>query len=277
MGGGGGTVEATLLSALFLATLGYGLTRLALTPFLAILTGGGLIHKNFRGDPIPVGYGLVVALVGSLGALATGGRAGTALAALLLGFALLGFLDDALGDRGTGGLRGHLMALVSGRPTTGAIKALLGGLLSLAVAWNQGGGAWRVIMDALLMALSANAVNLLDLRPGRALKVFLALGLPALFTPVGPALAALYGGAVSSWRWDLRGRAMLGDGGSNPLGAALGFTALFLPVEAAIGALVILVVFHVYTERASLSEVIERRPWLRYLDELGRSREGSAP
>ena len=77
-----------------------------------------------------------------------------------------------------------------------------------------------------MLVLATNALNLLDLRPGRAIKVFVLLGagltigareLRPLWTLglfVGPALVA---GA-----YDLRERAMLGDTGANLLGALAG-------------------------------------------------------
>src|SRR5207244_2527948 len=156
------------------------------------------------------------------------------------GFALLGLADDLWGDRSTGGLRGHFRALAQGRVTTGAVKALGGAVLALAVAAGQ---AWptppalpgwlaRVVLQAALVALTANAINLLDLRPLRALKGFAASGLPLfLWCAAGgnaasiAALGALLGAAAVYAPFEARRRAMLGDAGSNLLGAVLGLAA----------------------------------------------------
>ena len=162
---------------------------------------------------------------------------------------LLGFLDDAYGGEARG-FRDHLRA----RRTTGVAKLVgipLVGLLRT-----------RSLSGALLFALAANALNLLDTRPGRCLKAYLLAALP-LRAPLGLAVLLL--------PYDLRERAMLGDAGSNALGAMLGLKS----VErlhgtgrwAAIGALAGLTVLG---ERTSLGRLIERTRGLRELDRLGR-------
>ena len=162
---------------------------------------------------------------------------------------LLGFLDDAYGGEARG-FRDHLRA----RRTTGVAKLVgipLVGLLRT-----------RSLSGALLFALAANALNQLDTRPGRCLKAYLLAALP-LRAPLGLAVLLL--------PYDLRERAMLGDAGSNALGAMLGLKS----VErlhgtgrwAAIGALAGLTVLG---ERTSLGRLIERTRGLRELDRLGR-------
>src|SRR5205823_4150214 len=86
-------------------------------------------------------------------------RAGLEVAEL----ALLGLVDD-LRSGPERGLRGHLG---SGRTTTGVLKAV--GIPALALA------ATRTLSGATLVSLSANTLNLLDTRPGRALKAFFAV------------------------------------------------------------------------------------------------------
>ena len=162
---------------------------------------------------------------------------------------LLGFLDDAYGGEARG-FRDHLRA----RRTTGVAKLVgipLVGLLRT-----------RSLSGALLFALAANALNQLDTRPGRCLKAYLLAALP-LRAPLGLAVLLL--------PYDLRERAMLGDAGSNALGAMLGLKS----VErlhgtgrwAAIGGLAGLTVLG---ERTSLGRLIERTRGLRELDRLGR-------
>ena len=96
--------------------------------------------------------------------------------------------------------------LTSGRPTTGTLKALAIPLWALART--------RSPSAAVLISLSANALNQLDTRPGRALKAFL-LGSLVVGRPSRRALAI----AVLIAPYDLREMAMLGDAGAN---AALG-------------------------------------------------------
>src|SRR5699024_3532317 len=163
--------------------------------------------------------------------------------AVLAGIGALGLLDDLLephmrraGRPVSKGLRGHLGALRSGRLTTGALKAAGIPLLALAGAAASPaprGGA-MVLADAALTAGCANLANLLDLRPGRALKVIL----PAAALLAAPAAAGSARAATGTHLGraallpalvalppDLREHAMLGDAGANVLGAAVGTAA----------------------------------------------------
>ena len=110
--------------------------------------------------------------------------------------------------------------------------------------------------------LAANFLNQLDTRPGRALKAYV-LGAAATGAPVGTAVLLL--------PYDLREMSMLGDDGSNALGAMLGLRSVDHLSErgrwVAIGALAGLTFLG---ERRSLGSLIERTPLLRELDALGR-------
>ena len=83
--------------------------------------------------------------------------------------------------------------------------------------------------DAALVAASANLVNLLDLRPGRALKVVTLVGAAGALASraqgrrrfVAPTVAAL-----AFLPGDVGERTMLGDAGANGLGALLGVAAV---------------------------------------------------
>ena len=122
--------------------------------------------------------------------------------------------------------------------------------------------ATRKVAGALLVGLTANFLNQLDTRPGRALKAYL-LGALATRAPLGPAVLLL--------PYDLREKVMLGDAGSNALGAMLGLSSVSRLTERsrwlAIGALAGLTLVG---ERRSLGELIERTPGLSALDRLGR-------
>lgn len=257
---------ATPQGLILTAAAGAALALVLLPPTLRLLARVGLVRQNFRGETIPVGYGVALCVPGAIFAGFTGGGI---LGAGLVGFFVLGLIDDLYGDRRAGGFGGHLRELADGRITTGLLKAVIGGIFALVLAGVKGGGFGNVIVDALLIALFANALNLFDLRPGRALKVFLPLG-GALALTGQFGLAALFGAGVAAWRVDLRARAMMGDAGSNALGAAIGIGALALPLWARLILVVLLIAFHAYTERSSLTSAIERQVWLRRLDELGR-------
>ena len=123
---------------------------------------------------------------------------------------------------------------------------------------------WRTrsLSGAILVALSANLLNQLDTKPGRALKAYLAASIP-LGTP--KAMAVLLA------PYDLREMAMLGDSGSNTLGAMLGFGSVGRFTErqrwSAIAALAGLTLLG---ERQSLGALIERTPVFREVDAWGR-------
>ena len=114
------------------------------------------------------------------------------------------------------------------------------------------------------MALSANFLNQLDTRPGRCLKAYLVAAVP-LRAPLGRAVLLL--------PYDLAERTMLGDAGSNALGAMLGLKSVdrFHGWHrwAAIGTLAGL---NLLGERTSIGRLVERTPGLRELDGLGRLR-----
>ena len=89
---------------------------------------------------------------------------------ILLAWLGLGLLDDLRGSGTPKGVRGHLRALAQGRPTTGTIKLFAGGMLALLSAWLSVGASplhlLAIPVAALLIALSANALNLFRPAPG---------------------------------------------------------------------------------------------------------------
>ncbi|MCB2175005.1 MAG: beta-carotene 15,15'-monooxygenase [Actinomycetales bacterium] len=235
---------------------------------------------NHRGAPISLLAGPAVGAGVLVGGAVAGGRVGAA--AVIAGAGGLGFgLIDDLGedtDRARKGLRGHLGALARGELTTGGLKVLgIGATSVLAAAVLTAPTGSRVArgLDTLaggaLIAASANLVNLLDLRPGRALKAAGIGGAAGLAGAGGAAAAAVIGAAAAALPADLAERDMLGDGGANALGAVLGVAAFagtgrrgrLALLAAAVG-------LTLASERVSFSEVIARTPGLRELDAWGR-------
>ncbi len=147
----------------------------------------------------------------------------------VLGVAFLGFLDDSLG-RGEAAEHAARLARATrgrcaqGRLSTGAIKAI--GALALAayVVCGTGRESSRYLADVALLILATNLFNLLDLRPGRAEKALVAARrrpLPRrLDARSRSSCSAIFAGPVLVGAWfTLRERAMLGDTGSNLVGA----------------------------------------------------------
>ena len=185
-------------------------------------------------------------------------------------FGLLGLADDLWGSREVGGFKGHLKSLFSGKPTTGALKLFGGGFVALAAAWlSFPHEPLRLIVAAGIVALGANTLNVLDLRPGRACFGFALFLLPAAIT--APLLfASLWPLAIVlaiEWWSDSRAHAMLGDTGSNLLGALAGILAVqALPFTGQVILLAVLLAINIAAERTSLNAVIQKTPWLRALD-----------
>jgi UDP-GlcNAc:undecaprenyl-phosphate/decaprenyl-phosphate GlcNAc-1-phosphate transferase len=197
---------------------------------LRSLAANGWTRPNYRGRelPFPAGVVAVAASLVALGVVVVLEELGAwdepyrFVLALALGVAFLGLLDDLL-DAPARGWRGHGREALRGGFSTGALKAV--GTLCLAVATVPPGPFGEFAVSAVLVALTANLFNLLDLRPGRAVKVFavVAVALVALTgTETLRAVGLFAGPLLGLGVYDLRERAMLGDTGSNVLGALAG-------------------------------------------------------
>jgi UDP-GlcNAc:undecaprenyl-phosphate/decaprenyl-phosphate GlcNAc-1-phosphate transferase len=242
-------------------------------------------RTNHRGEPVTLLAGPAVAAGATLAAVAAPGlpaRARAAMVAAAIGAGGFGGYDDLAGSGSRRGFRGHLGALTQGEVTTGAVK--LGGIgaTGLAASALLGGGPADLLLNAGLIAGSANLVNLFDLRPGRAIKVTAAASTllaaaPGRPAPAGPLAAIPLGAALGLLGADLAERAMLGDAGANALGAVLGTAAAAsLPRPARVALLAWIAGLTAASEAVSFTKVIERTPPLRWLDMLGR-RPPAAP
>jgi UDP-GlcNAc:undecaprenyl-phosphate/decaprenyl-phosphate GlcNAc-1-phosphate transferase len=255
------------------------------------LRDAGLVRENYRGEMLafPLGAVLATAALVALAPLAfLDDRADLDLLEpdlrrwlpYLLGIAFLGFLDDSLG-RGEAvgsprGWRGHWAALRAGSLSTGAIKAI--GALALAAYVVSGRGLedWRYLADVALLILTTNLFNLLDLRPGRAEKALVLLGAGlclGAWTWWPLELLGIFVGPVIVGAWlTLDERAMLGDTGSNLIGAIAGVWLLTtLGADARLIALVAVSALTIFGEIRSISATIDSVPPLRWLDSLGRA------
>jgi len=255
------------------------------------LRDAGLVRENYRGALLafPLGAVLATAALVALAPLAFLDDRGDLdllepelrrWLPYLLGIAFLGFLDDALG-RGEAvatprGWRGHWAALRAGSLSTGAIKAI--GALALAAYVISGRGLedWRYILDVALLILATNLFNLLDLRPGRAEKALALLGAGlclGAWTLAPLELLGIFVGPVLVGAWLTLGeRAMLGDTGSNLIGAIAGVWLLtVLSDDGRLIAFAAVLALTIYGELRSISATIDSVPPLRWLDSLGRA------
>lgn len=267
-------------------------------PFLAgLLLRAGFTRINYRGEAIPTSAGLIFLLVTPIwlvaGVLLGLGHYSIAnvfiLLFALMGMGIVGFLDDVLGTQEDKGFLGHFRALFQGRLTSGALKALYGGvvaaLVSVGLVLTEGNlqkGSFVMVLisfllNTALIGLSTNLINLLDLRPGRAGKAFF-IGLVTIFflsrhpEMVGLALPIAIG-VLAYISHDLKAHLMMGDAGSNLLGGILGLMMAwtFTPWAKAIS-VIILLGLNLLSEIISFSALIERSRILRFLDQIGRGR-----
>lgn len=257
---------------------------------LRALRAGGHAKANYRDRPLPFPFGLLALaapLLALIPLMLLQGLASTKvfhpealpIAVYALGVLALGLIDDTLGERSDRavprGWRGHGAAALRGELSTGALKAAgsLGLALFATSALGLSHGRW--LLAAAVLVLATNAFNLLDLRPGRATKVFVLLGagleIGAMDLRPLWALGLFAAPALVAGLYDLRERAMLGDTGANLLGALAGlWLVLTLSETGQLVALALLVAITVYGELRSISSLIERTPGLRALDSWGR-------
>ncbi len=277
------------MTALVLAfVLGAAAARFLLVGLHRTLSLPVLERENYRGHRLPTAAGIVLVaavllieggrvLAGALGAgdlTSTPARRAVLLA--VVGFGLLGFVDDLLGAGEARGFGGHLRALRRGHITTGFLKLLGGGALALVLASTTGERHVQLIVDAALIAFAANFANLLDRRPGRTIKFALVAYVPVAIVcgtgATGIAIAPVVGAAFALAPEDLHERCMLGDTGANVLGAVLGLAVVF---EASswvrVTVMIALALLNLASERVSYSAVIARVRPLAAFDRLGRT------
>jgi UDP-GlcNAc:undecaprenyl-phosphate GlcNAc-1-phosphate transferase len=251
------------------------------------LLAGRHLRENYRGVPLafPFGFVIVASAVVALAPLTLLERLGDSnvfrselvpISIYVLGVGALGFIDDALSGASRG-WRGHGKAIAGGALSTGALKAA--GALGLAmfslevIGYGRSDGHW--LLAVAILVLATNLFNLLDLRPGRSLKVFVILGvllmLGAWDTNALGALGLFVAPALVVGAYDVREMVMMGDAGSNVVGALAGWWMLLVMSTAAqIVALIALIAITIYGEFRSISELVDRVPLLRRLDSVGR-------
>lgn len=258
---------------------------------LNMLRESGAVRKNYLGHDIPVSTGISfpvsVILVFIIYVLFSHYESSFHIYLIgIIAISFLGFIDDMLGQRDTLGFKGHFGALFKGKLTTGGLKALGGGFIALFMAFflgtpgSLGHNLGNIIINTLIIALFTNMLNLLDLRPGRALKGYLFFLLLIILMAAGRVnwllIGPLLGAVLVYLPVDLKVQAMMGDAGSNVLGLTLGYySVIHLPLPYRIGVLVFLIAMHIYTEKFSLTRTIEKVPLLRAIDQLGRSNDNA--
>ena len=293
------------------AGLGYVLRRKRIKASQWDRTNFHGVTVSLRGGVAMAGASVASAAVAS--ALSDQPRAALGGVVASLGGGLAGYIDDVDqgahdGGKVAKGLKGHLGALAHGQVTTGVIKiagigasALAASALVGSKATSVSGKAADLALNTVLIAGTANLANLLDLRPGRALKATVLVATPLSYfscaaaktpasgasgaasaTPAAPASASpasaqrllasgLNAAAITALVEDLQETIMLGDTGANAAGALLGTSLAAndswkLRLGTALGVVGLILA----SEKVSFSKVIAANPALNWLDQLWR-------
>jgi UDP-GlcNAc:undecaprenyl-phosphate GlcNAc-1-phosphate transferase len=282
-------VFAHLISAVVLC-------KIVLSFIVGLLVESGAVVANYRQRSVVNTAGITIAIVWLMliapamvlsvvadsaairvpAGFIVGAKIALPLSLLIVGASFFGFIDDNMGTREFSGFKGHIGALLKGRLTTGALKALGIPVIAIIASSLYSTSIFELLGNALLISLLVNTLNLFDLRPGRALKVYIPLQLIVMFTAgneLTATSAVLLGIAIAVIGPDLKEEIMLGDTGSNALGAALGFClATGFDWNIKLPVIVLLILLQVLTERTSISGVIDETAFLRALDDHGRNK-----
>ncbi|HEX7056093.1 MAG TPA: hypothetical protein VF260_02685 [Bacilli bacterium] len=287
-----------MLSDSFFPLLFFLVSGLLLRPIRQFLLRHNVTAPNFQGNRIPHAMGLFLWLLcllylfmsayypfsGASGrGLTAAQSAGTdrdlpiaVFFAAVTAVFFAGWFDDLIGEKRIKGFTGHFRALREGVITSGVLKVVIVGMTAVWLVSYLPGGMPAKACAVLEIALMTNLLNLLDLRPGRALKAFFALVFVLLAAGVTHVWAGWLLPLVCGGIWlmphDLRAKSMLGDAGANMLGFAAGCAFVWsAPAWLNTGAVVALIVLHWVAERGSLTRIIDQNRLLRWLDRLGRA------
>ena len=250
--------------------------------FRSLLIESNVLRPNYKKDMIPVSMGIVFLPMLIINAIilayfTTNFKDMLYIFIFLFGLVSMffaGILDDIIGNRDVSGLKGHFKSLLNGKLTTGGFKALFGGFIGLVISIAISKNIYDIVINTLIIALSTNLMNLLDLRPGRAIKGYLVISIVLLFT-LGEytrnLLLLILPNVVAYFNQDLKAKAMMGDTGSNVLGISIGILFVMgYPLKVRLIWLAFLIFIHILTEKYSLTKIIENNKFLNFIDKLGR-------
>ncbi|WP_300279900.1 glycosyl transferase [Peptacetobacter sp.] len=267
---------------IILSLIGFFGTLFIIPMFKKMLVEGEIVRPNYKKDMIPVSMGIVfipMLVIASI-ILAYFDRDLNHMKYLfmflfaVLSMSFAGIMDDIIGNRNVSGLKGHFKSLFKGTLTTGGFKALYGGFVGLLISVVLTNSIPEIILNTLIVALSTNLMNLMDLRPGRAIKVYLLIMLVMIFTLTGfnkVLMCLLVPSVLAYFNQDLKAKCMMGDAGSNVLGISIGIFMVYgYSINIKIAWLGFLIAIHIFTEKYSLTEIIEKNKVLNFLDRLGR-------
>ena len=244
---------------------------------ISILRNKDMIVSNYSGKDVTCGGGLIFIIPCMVAVLPFWKLIGQeniiAYLVLLLSMTLVGYLDDSLGEDVRKGFKGHLKALMTGCFSTGILKITFALIIGFIISRVYYSSILAIVFNTLLFSLSMNFINLLDLRPGRAIKSF---ALVTLFVSLSSGLQSMwillpiYSSLTIYIKDEMEELCMLGDTGANLLGGILG---MYVLKEAYPGIkytlFILLLILHIIAEFKSFSKIIDSIPILKYMDSFG--------
>lgn len=251
------------------------------TPFIYnMLKDNSCTCPNYKNEDIPTSMGLIYIIVQTFTVGLVGLLSGELYYSILylvglIFIGLVGLFDDLVGDKNVKGFRGHITSFFKGTLTSGGLKAGVGFLVALLISSYISKGVVEIILNTLIISLFTNFLNLFDLRPGRAGKVFIILVIILLITSnTGKFDFVLYsflGILIRYLPMDLKAKSMMGDIGSNALGITIGiYCVMTHDFKIKVIYLIVLISIQLLSEFISFSKVIEKNKFLSFIDNLGR-------
>ena len=257
------------------------LTKVTFDLIFDFLQEGGLIAENYREQSIPYGYGLLYGL-NFIFILVIGSLIGvykfeisTRFIILVLTMTLIGIIDDVLGQKNFQGFKGHIKALIcEHKLTTGFLKMTFSFIMVFYLFFEWYSDLSAALIATFLALLGANFINLLDVRPGRALKVVFFLSVIIFLLFQNDSLLLLLPIIIMvlfSLPVDLKSQGMMGDVGANILGGVLALI-LIINVSEFIQLIILLglIIINLSAEFYSFTEYIAGNKVLSFIDELGK-------
>lgn len=227
--------------------------------------------KNYKGEDIPTSGGIVFIIVQFLMSMILYTFTREKLFILLnlfgiLAIGIIGLIDDVFGQKNIKGFKGHFFCFLRGNLTTGFLKAIIGFFVSFFISYTKNSHDLKeLIIDTFFICLFINAVNILDMRPGRACKFYIILcliGLLKLFfmknyniiMTIFPILLSV----IVFLSFDLKEKVMMGDTGANVLGLNLGILfSWILSSKYKIIILFFLLFLNIFAEKFSISKILD--------------------
>lgn len=247
----------------------------------SMLYEAGFLKKNYKNEDIPLSVGICFIPAVTIGLLPLVinkpiQKSCIIYLALIIAMSFVGLIDDVFGNRNDSGFKGHIKALLKGRLTTGGLKLLYGGIIAFCLSLAISTNVYAVVLNTLIIALFTNLLNLFDLRPGRALKVywiFILILVPFVLkhSHLGAILIPLTITTFIYAKNDLKAECMMGDAGSNVLGSTLGMIiALMLDMKLKLIFFIVILLLNLLSEKISFTKLIEKNKVLNFVDRLGR-------